>query len=85
MHFQKNKTKKTESELPTPSCLLGEDKEMRKKELATAVAAAVARRCQQSGKGSVFVQTEQKCDDNGEPAAAENIRAETAVFRAEYE
>ena len=59
--------------MPTPSCLRGKVKEIEKKGLAATVATAVTRRCQQSGKRSVFVQTEQKSNDNGEPATAENV------------
>ena len=48
-----------------------------------AVMVAVARRGQQRSKRSVFVKAEQKRDDDGESAAAENVGAERTVFRAE--
>ena len=50
---------------------------------AVAVMVAVARRSQQRSKRSIFVKAEQKRDDDGESAAAENVGAERTVFRAE--
>ncbi len=56
-----------------------------KKSTAVARTATVARRRQNGGKRSVFIQTEKQGDKDGQTATAENIRAENSVFRAEYE
>ncbi len=58
-----------------------------KERLTAAVRAAVAAagRRKDSGERSVFIQTEKQRDNDGQTAAAKNVRAEKAVFRAEHE
>ena len=47
--------------------------------------ASVAGRRQKGRKRAVFVKAEKQSDNNGKSAAAENVRAEDTVFRAEHE
>ena len=56
------------------------EKKVRKSVTATP---AMAGRGKDSRQRSVFVKTEQQCDDDGQSAAAKDIRAENTVFRAE--
>ena len=51
--------------------------------LAARVAAVVARRRQDRRQSTVFVQAVQKSDDDGKRTAAQNVRAEDTVLRAE--
>lgn len=46
-------------------------------------ATAAARGSKQSRQRSVFVKAEKERDDDGQSAAAKDVRAERAVFRAE--
>ena len=47
--------------------------------------ASVARRRQKGRQRAVLVKAEKQSDDNGQPATAENVRAENTVLRAEHE
>ena len=49
----------------------------------TAATTAVAGRGKKGSKRTVLIQTEKKCQNDRQTAAAEYVRAENSVFRAE--
>ena len=57
----------------------------KEEKLAVTAAVAITRRRQDSRERSVLVKAEKQSENNGKPAAAENVGAEDAVLRAEYE
>ena len=57
----------------------------KEKSTAVAVARAVASRRQNGRKRTVFVQAEQKRDQDGQTATVKDVGAEHTVFRAKYE
>ena len=48
-----------------------------------AAIAAVAARCEDGGKGAVFVKAEKQSEHDGQSTAAKHVGTENTVFRAE--
>jgi hypothetical protein len=63
---------------------LDKGRKILKKKSAARIAAIAAVGGEERGKRSVFIQTVQQSDNDGQRAAAKGVRAENTVFRAEH-